>query len=236
MLVVKLLLSWKGECHTAAVCVESGEVFVCGADQFGQIAKEMDGSEEEIEWECSEMEETVYPTLAKVLELVGIVAVSCGRFHTICLDYGGKMWSFGRNQHGQLGVGDTNNRYSPVCVQNVPEISALSCGASHNLCIDTSNNAWGFGKNSFGQLGTGDLQNQMAPVIIPEMSNAASVDCGGRYSFIKTSEGKFYCCGRNSEGQLGLGSRETKVKTFTLFPSQLEEANVTSIACGYAHT
>lgn len=43
-------------------------------------------------------------------------AVSLGRAHTCAIDDGGKLWCWGRNDRGQLGVGDFDDRTTPVPV------------------------------------------------------------------------------------------------------------------------
>ena len=41
-----------------------------------------------------------------------IKSVYCGMNHTLILENDGTLWSCGDNQYGQLGLGDTNNRYT----------------------------------------------------------------------------------------------------------------------------
>jgi alpha-tubulin suppressor-like RCC1 family protein len=43
--------------------------------------------------------------------------VACGDTHTLVLVQGGELYSFGRNQNGQLGVGHTNDCLSPQHVE-----------------------------------------------------------------------------------------------------------------------
>jgi hypothetical protein len=41
-------------------------------------------------------------------------SLSCGRFHTSAIKTDGTLWSWGRNNFGQLGDTSTTNRSSPV--------------------------------------------------------------------------------------------------------------------------
>ena len=43
-----------------------------------------------------------------VPSLVNIVSIACGRYHTVCLDNGGFVFTFGSNTYGQLGIGKIN--------------------------------------------------------------------------------------------------------------------------------
>jgi hypothetical protein len=48
--------------------------------------------------------------------------------------YGG-LWSFGYNNNGQLGLGDTADRSSPVQVGSLSSWVQLSCGAYHTTAL-----------------------------------------------------------------------------------------------------
>jgi alpha-tubulin suppressor-like RCC1 family protein len=48
------------------------------------------------------------------------VTVSCGTGHTAALAAGGVLWTWGNNHEGELGLGDTELRRSPVAVADIP--------------------------------------------------------------------------------------------------------------------
>ena len=45
------------------------------------------------------------------------------------------LWSWGRNSYGQLGIGDTTNRSSPVQIGALTTWSSVSVGNGHSLAI-----------------------------------------------------------------------------------------------------
>lgn len=47
------------------------------------------------------------------------------------------MWSWGNNAHGQLGLKDTTNRFSPTPISSLDHllISQISCGAEHSAIV-----------------------------------------------------------------------------------------------------
>jgi alpha-tubulin suppressor-like RCC1 family protein len=47
----------------------------------------------------------LYPTLVVDLSEKEVVRVSCGAFHTLCLTQDGKLWAFGNDKYGKLGLG-----------------------------------------------------------------------------------------------------------------------------------
>ena len=50
------------------------------------------------------------------------------------LDSGG-LYVFGNNNYGQLGLGDTINRSSPVQVGSLTDWKDVSCGQNFTVCI-----------------------------------------------------------------------------------------------------
>jgi len=41
------------------------------------------------------------------------IAIAAGSFHSLGLAINGAIWAWGNNRYGQLGLSDTNDRYSP---------------------------------------------------------------------------------------------------------------------------
>ena len=63
-----------------------------------------------------------------VANLPKIKMVSCGGNFTICVDYKGSMWSFGINDEGELGLGNTITQKVPQQIKNLPPVQSISCG------------------------------------------------------------------------------------------------------------
>ena len=55
-----------------------------------------------------------------------IVTVAAGDYHSLCRTSDGKLWAMGQNYYGQLGVGDTTNRATPVQVPGVSDVVAVA--------------------------------------------------------------------------------------------------------------
>ena len=68
----------------------------------------------------------------------------------------GSMWSWGRNNYGQLGQGDITHRSSPVQVGSLTNWSSIAGGAYHNIATKTDGTLWSCGRNTDGQLGLND--------------------------------------------------------------------------------
>lgn len=90
-----------------------------------------------------------------------ISEVKLGRSHT-CAIADGKLYCWGMNYDGQLGLGDTSDRSAPSEVIGVNNISALTCSAwSTHIYSNGSLYSWGF--NDALQLGVNDTQRRLSP-------------------------------------------------------------------------
>jgi alpha-tubulin suppressor-like RCC1 family protein len=135
-----------------------------------------------------------------------------GQF-VLALKTGGTLWSWGGNGYGQLGLGDTTNRSSPVQVGTGTDWAFISAGgnsynALSSFAIKTNGTLWAWGSNYAGVLGLGDTTNRSSPVQVGTDTNWSKVSNGGFTTgstlAIKTN-GTLWAWGRNNYGQLGLG-------------------------------
>jgi alpha-tubulin suppressor-like RCC1 family protein len=97
------------------------------------------------------------------------------------------MWSFGKNNCGQLGLGDTENRNIPVKISINDDWMSVDAGASHCIAINNARRAWSFGNNSNGQLGLGDNVDRYEPTIISSDVRWENLSLGGNSSELITN-------------------------------------------------
>ena len=115
-----------------------------------------------------------------------------------------RLFSWGRNNYGQLGHGDTVYRSSPVQVGSSTTWSQIISGANHIIATKTDGTLWAWGRNNNGQLGFNDVINRSSPVQVGVATtwNLVSV---GSYSVMATkTDGTLWLWGNNNAGQLGL--------------------------------
>ncbi len=152
--------------------------------------------------------------------------VSAGGRHS-CGITNGRAYCWGRNNHGQLGDGSTDDSSVPVPVSTSgvldgKTITAISSGHSHT-CAIAQYEAYCWGWNEYGQLGngnTGGASNvpvkvtNSSPVLVngsPSsydafMEGQAVTDISsGRETTCAVANKKGFCWGRNDFGQLGSG-------------------------------
>jgi alpha-tubulin suppressor-like RCC1 family protein len=128
-----------------------------------------------------------------------------GSAHTAGLKDNGTLWVWGKNNCGQLGLGDTNNRFNPTMIGIDTDWSIISSGVDHTLALKTNKIilAWGF--NNYGQLGSGDTDNKITPIQIGTESDWSIMAGGFYHSIACKTNGTLWTWGQNDYGQLGIG-------------------------------
>ena len=160
------------------------------------------------------------------------MSCSCGYFHTVCLSDDGVVYTFGRNDKGQLGLGHITDVNVPSPIQQIPKIKQISCGASFTVCVDYQGSMWSFGQNNDGQLGTGTSYSEPRPVKIQNIPLVESVSCGACHVLIISAIDKtLWSVGRNSHGQLCTGNNINEV-----IPRPTGFSNIVKIAAGGNHS
>jgi alpha-tubulin suppressor-like RCC1 family protein len=185
--------------------------------------------------------------------LNNIVAVAAGNLHNLALHANGEVWAWGGNRAGELGMGDTLPRNTPVKIPGLSNITAISAGqypalglyGSHSLALDRSGKVWAWGENEFGQLGVGDTLDRNTPQFISGLSRIRSISAGVGGSSAVDSSGRLWVWGWNDRGQLALGNTNNQnapalvpaLSTVVsvshgLFPVILDNAGNAKWSCG----
>jgi alpha-tubulin suppressor-like RCC1 family protein len=115
------------------------------------------------------------------------------------------LWAWGDNGHGELGLGDTADRSSPVQVGGLTSWNLISAGQYYSLAIKTDGSLWAWGFNGNGRLGLGDTIHRSSPVQVGSLTNWNKVDCGYDHSLAIKTDGTLWAWGFNGNGRLGLG-------------------------------
>ncbi|CAE8633475.1 unnamed protein product, partial [Polarella glacialis] len=196
-----------GEYSTVAL-LASGELFAWGANDLGQLG-------------IGDTEPRKVPTrVAGAAHGVPFRAVAAGHQHCLGLSRGGRVYAWGSNRHGRLGLGSaaggdaggssaSNCVPSPVLVADVPYAKHISGGGSHSAVLVQKGRLLSCGDNRCGQLGR--PCNEALPFLssFTEVTALSSrvrlVECGARHTICLTFEGIVVGFGANSEGQLGTG-------------------------------
>ena len=155
--------------------------------------------------------------------------------YTAAIKTDGSLWTWGRNEVGELGINLTGERSTPVTTfAGGNNWKSVVCGEQHTVAIKTDGSLWTWGNNNTGQLGINSLNNRSIPVTtFVGGINWKQVSCGNLYTAAIKTDGSLWTWGGNSVGELGTNdgiNRSTPVTTFA------GGTNWKSVACGYNHT
>ncbi|XP_053792194.1 X-linked retinitis pigmentosa GTPase regulator [Vidua chalybeata] len=165
------------------------------------------------------------------------VLISCGDEHTAIITGKGKLYMFGSNDWGQLGLGSKSTVSKPTCVKALkPEKPKLAvCGRNHTLVYTEKGNVYAAGGNSEGQLGLGDTEERTTFHLISFFTNQHKIkqlSAGSYTSAAVTEDGQLFVWGDNSEGQIGLASEAS-----ASVPCKVDIGKpVSFVSCGYYHS
>ena len=111
-----------------------------------------------------------------------VVTIAAGGAHSLALEQNGQVWAWGGNAFGQIGNGDTIDRWLPVVPVFMQEVTAIAAGFGHSLAVkrDCTVRAWG--ANSSGQLGDNTTMDRHISVQVTGLPDINHVAAGAHHS------------------------------------------------------
>ncbi|XP_062270450.1 retinitis pigmentosa GTPase regulator b isoform X1 [Scomber scombrus] len=163
--------------------------------------------------------------------------IACGDEHTALITENGKLFMFGSNNWGQLGLGTKLTVSKPTCVKALKseKVQLVACGRNHTLICTTQGRVFTAGGNSEGQLGLGHCEERTAFQRVNFFDSRGPIRmlaAGSNTSAALTESGKLFMWGDNTEGQIGLG-KESQASS----PQEVSVGRpITWVSCGYYHS
>jgi len=191
--------------HSSAL-TSSGRVFVWGNNLSGQLGNDTTTDQ-------------LVPTEITSRFSLGsgeqIIQVSLGGFHSSALTSLGRVFTWGRNNYGQLGDNTTTDQLVPTEITSRfslgsgEQIIQVSLGGYHSSALTSLGRVFTWGRNYSGQLGDMTAVDKLVPTEITSRFNLdygdqiIQVSLGGYHSSALTSSGSLFMWGYNDWGQLG---------------------------------
>ncbi|NXW53243.1 HERC5 ligase, partial [Eurystomus gularis] len=174
---------------------EGGELFAWGQNTHGQLGV---GSQTTL---------IPQPQLVERLKGIALAQIAAGGAHSAAVSLSGAVYCWGKNNFGQLGLGDTEDRDCPSYVEALEHWQTvfISCGADHTAVLSKEGVVCTFGAGEAGQLGHNSTRNELLPRVVAELWGArvSQVACGRKHTLVYVpSLDKVYSFG-SDEGQMG---------------------------------
>ena len=191
--------------HTLVVLAAGGSMKAWGKNTNGQLG---DGSTY-----ARASSPVAVSTVVNATNAAGGYAFSLARL------FDGRLYSWGYNTNGQLGLGDTTQRPAPTLLTTPTSVAAIAVGGYHALALLSNGSVSAWGHNYYGSVGDGSGTQRMNPVPLPALSSVVAIAAGQYHSAAVTSTGEVWVWGYNNYSQIGDGTMANQ-----LSPVKIAEA------------
>jgi alpha-tubulin suppressor-like RCC1 family protein len=211
------VIAVRAGCHHALALTASGQVWGWGRNLQGQIG-------------------TGHATGAPVLSPVRVhlpsgtrvTAIGAGYDTSVAVTARGRVWTWGANGFGQLGIGTHGPRQfraAPVLARLPAGVrgAAVATGTSTDYVVTRSGQVWAWGQDSFLELGIGrqvlGFSARPVRVRLPAGARVASLAAGCYFALARTTTGSALGWGDNNSGELATGAHEVGLPTRPTLPA-----------------
>ena len=138
----------------------------------------------------------------RILENVRFISDSA----EAAITYDNSLWTWGRNNDGQIGDGTTIPRIAPIKIMD--DVRYVT-GSFNKLAIRNDGTLWSWGRNYTGQVGNGNTRDRHTPIQI--LNDIQQAFTSGSVSMAIRNDGTLWAWGDNSFGNVGNGSTVSSI-------------------------
>ena len=193
------------------------KAYSLGSNNLGQLGYNNENdNDEEISFEFKEI---------TYLNDKNIIDIESGGSHNLALSNEGKVYAWGSNFHGELGIDENDENNNDIEMMKTPillkslesiKIKIISCGEVHSLALSENGDIYSWGDCSYGQLGHSfinilpkDESNKPylpIPQILETIKEVKMIDivCGKYHNISIDNNGNVFSWGNAQYGQLGI--------------------------------
>ena len=194
--VTRWIAAAAGASHGLAIGGD-GNLYAWGSNAYGQLGN------------SSNVSSPTPITFTKPAGVTSWSAVAAGDYHSLAIGSDGNLYTWGENNFGQLGIGNTTNQNSPQKVSlpaGVTSWTAVAAGTYYSLAIGNDGNIYAWGNNNVGQLGDSSTTNSANPVMVTKPAGVTgwtAVAASDLLSLAIANDGNLYSWGATVQSSLG---------------------------------
>ena len=200
--------------------------------------------------------------IPQIDEIILSNSITCGEDYTLIVDQEGKLWSFGLNLNGQLGLGhcdqiekpteviidNSNNENKTIQKNQNQNQSKMSNKRQNNKNRFNSVKSAGYINFCTTEEGSiymwpwGDREGNLhySPkrfFLSSPQEKVTSVACGNNFCLILNNNGMVYSMGKsNKYGELGVGDFNPRYGPTPIEFFYLNKERINQISCGFKHS
>lgn len=140
-----------------------------------------------------------------VSDIPSVVDIVMSEYSSYAITATGEVYSWGKNNCGQLGIGNTKSTTTPTKISGLSEVEQIIVNDNNSVyAITVNGNVYVWGYNNYGQLGIGSKRSMTKPVKIAGITNVISMIVNNDSAFAFTSDDETFAWGNNAYGKLGI--------------------------------
>jgi alpha-tubulin suppressor-like RCC1 family protein len=167
------------------VISKADEVISWGSNSHGQLGH-------------GNLQPSIVPSPQIIPELKKIKMVTAGHVHSLALDYQGKVYGFGYNESGRLGLGDAYVVSTPTLIPGLEKITAIFAKDNGSLALTIQGEVYEFGAS---------LYTRCKPIFrtphLSELKGVVTISLGESYGLFLLKDGRVFASGTNHNQRLG---------------------------------
>ncbi|XP_029026424.1 serine/threonine-protein kinase Nek8 [Betta splendens] len=151
-------------------------IVACGSNRFNKLGLDKISAGEE-PTSSSQVEEVHSFTAVQSLPLSSesILHIDIGTAHSVAVTEKGQCYTFGSNQHGQVGCSSRRSSRVPYLVPGLHGITMAACGDAFTLAIGSEGEVYTWGKGARGRLGRKEEDSGIPKAVQLEESHPFTV-------------------------------------------------------------
>ena len=191
-----------GSDNNRAAVTEDGSLYIWGSNSSGQLGTSTDNQAHST------------PVLMESISNVKSVRLTASSVLVLLTD--GTVWSWGENDYGTLGTGESpyySPRIEPAQIPDLVNITAIEANDDSCFALCEDGTVWSWGYNRYGQLGYsyfdnisvtgGDRDSSYKPQKMTGLTGITTLASDRDYTLALDEQGRLWACGLNYYGDFG---------------------------------